>query len=76
MLVLTRRRDEKVILPSLHVTVQVLEVKRGVVRLGIEAPGDVGVVREELLALPRPGPRGASPGTDRTAADGGAIFNP
>ena len=49
MLVLSRRLREKVVLPNLNVTVQVVALRRGVVRLGIEAPPDVTVLREELV---------------------------
>ena len=49
MLVLSRRLNEKIVLPGLNVTIQVVAVKGGAVRLGIEAPPDVQVVREELL---------------------------
>jgi carbon storage regulator CsrA len=48
MLVLSRRPHEKIILPGIHTTVQVVEVKSGVVRLGIEAPPEVAVYREEV----------------------------
>ena len=54
MLVLSRRLSEKVVFPALGITVQVVSVKPGVVRLGIEAPADVRVVREELLPRPTP----------------------
>jgi carbon storage regulator CsrA len=49
MLVLSRRSSEKIVLPSLGVTIQVVAIKSGVVRLGIEAPPDISIVREELL---------------------------
>lgn len=49
MLVLTRRPHEKIVLPSLGVTIQVVSIKGGSVRIGIEAPPDVQVMREELL---------------------------
>jgi carbon storage regulator CsrA len=49
MLVLSRRLSEKIVLPTLGVTITVVAVKPGVVRLGIEAPSDVPVLREELL---------------------------
>jgi carbon storage regulator CsrA len=54
MLVLSRRLNEKVVLPGLGVTVQVVSVKPGVVRLGIEAPPEVRVLRQELLQRPTP----------------------
>jgi carbon storage regulator CsrA len=49
MLVLSRRLQEKVVPPTLGVTIKVVAVKPGVVRLGIEAPRDLPVLREELL---------------------------
>jgi carbon storage regulator CsrA len=48
MLVLSRRLQEKVLLPTIQTKIQVLAIKPGVVRLGIEAPGDVLVLREEI----------------------------
>jgi carbon storage regulator CsrA len=50
MLVLSRRLHEKVVLPELGITVEVVAVRPGVIRLGIVAPSAVKVVREELLA--------------------------
>jgi carbon storage regulator len=61
MLVLSRRVREKIVFPALNVTVQVVAVKGGGVRLGIEAPPEVDIVREELLSLassPSAGGRG------------------
>jgi carbon storage regulator CsrA len=48
MLVLTRRLQEKIVFPSIQTEVQVLEMKGDQVRLGIEAPPRVAVLREEL----------------------------
>jgi carbon storage regulator CsrA len=48
MLVLSRRLNEKIVLPSLGVTIQVVAIARGTVRLGIEAPPEISVLREEL----------------------------
>jgi carbon storage regulator CsrA len=49
VLVLTRRPNEKIVLPGLGVTLQVLAVKGNIVRIGVEAPREVKVVRKELL---------------------------
>lgn len=49
MLVLTRRPHEKIVLPGLGVTITLVSVKGGAVRVGIEAPPEVHVMREELL---------------------------
>jgi carbon storage regulator CsrA len=62
VLVLTRRINEKVVLPSLGVTVQVLSVRHGVVRLGVEAPAEVKVFRAELLSKPPPAAGVPGPG--------------
>jgi two-component system, OmpR family, response regulator len=52
MLVLSRRLGEKIVLPGLQVTIQVLTIKPGVVRIGINAPPDVPILREEILEHP------------------------
>jgi carbon storage regulator len=64
MLVLSRKRGERIVLAD-TVVVTVLEVKRGTVRLGIEAPPRVRIVREEIRNRP---PR-RSAGTAPVAAD-------
>jgi carbon storage regulator len=47
MLVLTRKVGAKVVIGS-NVTLTVLETQGGRVRLGIEAPAEVAVLRSEL----------------------------
>jgi len=53
MLVLSRRPQEKVVLPGLGITIRVVAIQNGRVRIGIEAPPAVAIVREELLSKPR-----------------------
>jgi carbon storage regulator CsrA len=48
MLVLSRRVTEKIVFPGLQTSVQVLGVKGSTVRLGIQAPPEVRVLREEI----------------------------
>ena len=48
MLVLTRKVGEAVRI-GVDVTVQVLEVRGGQVRLGLTAPSDIRILREEVL---------------------------
>lgn len=48
MLVLSRRKNERIVIGGV-ITVEVLKIRGESVRLGIEAPDDVSVVREELL---------------------------
>jgi carbon storage regulator CsrA len=52
VLVLSRRVNEKIVLPGLGITVQVVSIKGNAIRLGIEAPPDVKVLREELVSPP------------------------
>ncbi len=53
MLVLSRRLHEKIVLPDLGITVQVVAIKRGAVQIGITAPPDVPIRRAEILSRPR-----------------------
>jgi carbon storage regulator len=53
MLVLRRKIGERLVIAGV-VTVTVLEVEGERVKLGITAPPDVAIVREELLGLPDP----------------------
>ena len=48
MLVLSRHLHEQIVLPGLGITVQVVAISPGVVRLGIEAPPQIDIVRAEL----------------------------
>jgi carbon storage regulator len=49
MLVLTRRENERIIIDG-RITVTVVRVEGNKIRLGIEAPHEVPIMREELLA--------------------------
>src|SRR3954463_12582464 len=49
MLVLSRRAHEKIVFPAFNTSVEVLEVKPGRVRLGIDAPANVQILREEVM---------------------------
>jgi carbon storage regulator len=48
MLVLTRKPGERIIIDD-QITVTVLEVQGNRIRLGIEAPKEIPVMREELI---------------------------
>jgi carbon storage regulator CsrA len=64
MLVLSRRPGEKVVFPELNVTVEVVTIKPGAVRLGLTAPPAITILRAELpdrtaewaAARPQPDP--------------------
>ena len=48
MLVLSRKTNQKVVFPNLGVTVAVIGVQGGRVKLGIDAPSDIQILRDEL----------------------------
>src|SRR5262245_28116906 len=50
MLVLSRRVNERLLIPCIQTTVQVIAARPTGVRLGIEAPPEVTVLRAELAA--------------------------
>ena len=56
MLVLSRHTNQKVLFPNLGISVQVVETRKGVVRLGIEAPPEIRIIRDELMEFDRPLP--------------------
>lgn len=57
MLVLSRRPEEKVVFPQAGITIHVLGVRGNAVRIGIDAPRDVKVLREELTGAPAAPPK-------------------
>lgn len=48
MLVLARKLDESIVIGD-NITIKVISVEKGVVKLGIDAPRDVSIIRNELL---------------------------
>lgn len=48
MLVLSRKLGERVLVPQCGLSLTVIAVEGNVVRLGFEAPAEVGVYREEV----------------------------
>lgn len=48
MLVLSRKKDEAIRIGD-EITIKVIALKGGGVRLGIDAPSDIAIVRSELI---------------------------
>lgn len=48
MLVLSRKPGERIVVPHLELAVTILAIEGKAVRLGIAAPEDVAVYREEI----------------------------
>jgi carbon storage regulator len=55
MLVVTRKVGEQIVIGD-HVTVTVVRIASGAVRIGIEAPKEYSVMRRELLEATREAP--------------------
>jgi carbon storage regulator len=53
MLVLSRKLGEKIYINE-NICITVVDIDRGKIRLGIEAPRDVPIFRQELLTSPKP----------------------
>ena len=47
MLVLTRKRDEKIVIGD-SITITIIDIRGGKIRIGIDAPKDVTVHRQEI----------------------------
>ncbi len=70
MLVLSRRRGERVVLPDLGVVLTVVEIETGRVRLGIEAPAAIEVHRQEVWDRARQARNAGEAAGSRSAAGG------
>ena len=53
MLVLSRKENEKLVIDG-NIIITVLRITGGGVRIGIEAPPEISIKREELLKRPLP----------------------
>lgn len=48
MLVLSRKQNETIVLPDLNMTIRVAGISGGRVRLAIQAPHDIRILRKEV----------------------------
>jgi carbon storage regulator CsrA len=61
MLVLSRKLNERILIPDCELAITVVAIQGKAVRLGVSAPAGLAVVREELLSgAARPGPAARS----------------
>lgn len=52
MLVLHRDCGERIVFPDLGITIELIDVKTGGAQIGIEAPRDIAIFREEIAPDP------------------------
>ncbi|MCX7667125.1 MAG: carbon storage regulator [Gemmataceae bacterium] len=67
MLVLSRKLGEKIYIGE-SICITIVDIDRGKIRLGIEAPRDVPIFRQELLPLTPPQQRQTPPPPPLAAA--------
>jgi carbon storage regulator len=67
MLVLSRKLGEKIYIGD-NICITVVDIDRGKIRLGIEAPRDVPIYRQELLPLNHPRPDATAAAAPTAAA--------
>jgi carbon storage regulator len=48
VLVLSRKRSQTIVLPTLGITIDLLEIRGNRVRIGIDAPAEVPIYRQEV----------------------------
>jgi len=48
MLVLARKLDESIVIGD-NIKVKIVSIENGVVKLGIDAPRDISIIRDELI---------------------------
>src|SRR5262249_12684522 len=48
MLVLTRRAHEKILIPAIGTSVQILTIRSNAVRIGIDAPPEIAILRDDI----------------------------
>ncbi len=47
MLILSRKEQESIVINE-NITIKILSIEKGVIKLGIDAPSDISILRSEL----------------------------
>ncbi len=50
MLILTRKKDEGIIING-NIEIKIIEIEDGKIRIGIDAPRDIDIIRKELYEV-------------------------
>jgi carbon storage regulator CsrA len=76
MLVLSRRPGEKILLPTVPAVIKVISSQAGLVRIGIQAPSHVAILREEVSKGEGTSAPSASPGGSESGPASAGVANP
>jgi len=68
MLILSRKQEESILVGS-NIKIKVLSIDKGNVKLGIEAPNDVSILRQELTEAVSEINKKASKNVDQSVLD-------
>ena len=68
MLILSRKEDESIVIGD-NITLKVISIDKGMVKLGIDAPSDVAILRSELLEAVEEANKEASSHVDDSLLD-------
>jgi len=68
MLVLARKIDESIIIGD-NIVVKVISIENGVVKLGIDAPKNISIIRDELIEEVKKNNIAAAKSVDETVLD-------
>lgn len=66
MLVLARKLNESIVIGD-NIVVKVISIENGVVKLGIDAPKEISIIRDELIQEVKDKNIEASKSTDKSA---------
>ncbi len=66
MLVLARKLDESIMIGD-DITIKVISIEKGIVKIGIDAPKDISIMRNELLKDVKDSNIAASKNVDKDA---------
>ena len=68
MLILSRKQEESILVGD-NVKIKVLSIEKGNVKLGIEAPSDISILRQELTEAVSDINKKASKNVDKSVLD-------
>ncbi len=68
MLILARKEEESIVIGD-NITIKVIAIDKGVVKLGIDAPSDITILRSELIKAVEDANKDAALAIDDTLLD-------